>query len=49
MATLESDISNLTDADYAEAAADLSSNQIAYDSAIAVYQSMFSNTLLNYL
>ncbi|MCG8372572.1 MAG: flagellar hook-associated protein FlgL [Balneolales bacterium] len=47
--TLESDISSLTDADYAEAAADLSSNQIAYDSAIAVYQSMFSNTLLNYL
>jgi len=43
------EISNLVDTDYAEAFSDLQRNQIAYESAMAVHSTMFSNTLLDYL
>lgn len=43
------EVSNLVDTDYAEAFSDLQRNQIAYESAMAVHSTMFSNTLLDYL
>jgi flagellar hook-associated protein 3 len=43
------EISNLVDTDYAETFSDLQRNQIAYESAMAVHSTMFSNTLLDYL
>lgn len=45
----KAEISNLVDTDYAQSFSDLQRNQIAYESAMAVHSTMFSNTLLNYL
>ena len=45
----KAEISNLVDTDYAQAFSDLQRNQIAYESAMAVHSTMFSNTLLDYL
>jgi len=43
------EISNMVDTDYAQAFSDLQRNQIAYESAMAVHTTMFSNSLLDYL
>ena len=45
----KSQISEMVDTDYAQAFSDLQTNQIAYEAAMAVHSTMFSNTLLNYL
>ncbi|SMO95849.1 flagellin [Gracilimonas mengyeensis] len=45
----EADISGLVDTDYAQAFSDMQRNQVAYESAMAVHTTMFSNTLLDYL
>lgn len=45
----KAEISKLVDTDFAEAFSQLQRNQIAYESAIAVHSTMFSNTLLDYL
>ncbi len=45
----EADVSGLVDTDYAQAFSDMQRNQVAYESAMAVHTTMFSNTLLNYL
>ncbi|MCH8557611.1 MAG: hypothetical protein LAT84_07315 [Balneolia bacterium] len=43
------EVSNLVDTDYAMAFSELQRNQIAYESAMAVHSTMFSNTLLNFI
>lgn len=43
------DVSGLVDTDYAQAFSDMQRTQVAYESAMAVHTTMFSNTLLNYL
>lgn len=45
----KSDISELVDTNYAQAFSDLQRNQVAFESAMAVHSTMFSNTLLDYL
>lgn len=45
----EADISELVDTDYAQAFSDLQRVQVAYESAMAVHTTMFSNSLLNYI
>ncbi len=45
----EADISELVDTDYAQAFSDLQRIQVAYESAMAVHTTMFSNSLLNYI
>ncbi len=47
--TKQSDISGLVDTDYAKAFSDLQRVDVAYQSAMAVHTTMFSNTLLDYL
>lgn len=47
--TQKSDISELVDTDYAEAFSEMQRNQVAYESAMAVHTTMFSNTLLDYI
>lgn len=43
------EISNLVDTDFAQSFSDLQRNQIAYESALAVHASLFSNSLLDFL
>lgn len=45
----KSQISEMVDTDYAKAFSELQTNQIAYEAAMAVHATMFSNTLLDYL
>lgn len=45
----KSQISEMVDTDYAKAFSELQTNQIAYEAAMAVHSTMFSNTLLDYL
>lgn len=45
----KSDISELVDTNYAQAFSELQRNQVAFESAMAVHSTMFSNTLLDYL
>lgn len=45
----QAEISNLVDTDFAQAFSDLQRNQIAYESALAVHSTMFSNSLLDFL
>jgi flagellar hook-associated protein 3 FlgL len=47
--TQQSDVSELVDTNYAEAFSNLQRTQIAFESAMAVHTTMFSNTLLDYL
>lgn len=45
----KSQISEMVDTNYAQAFSDLQTTQIAYEAAMAVHSTMFSNTLLDYL
>lgn len=45
----KSQISEMVDTNYAQAFSDLQTNQIAYEAAMAVHSTMFSNTLLNFM
>ncbi len=47
--TLNSQVSELADTDYAQAFSELQRTQTAYEAAMAVHSTMFGNTLLNYL
>jgi flagellar hook-associated protein 3 FlgL len=47
--TQKSEVSELVDTDYAQAFSELQRTQTAYEAAMAVHSTMFSNTLLNYL
>ena len=47
--SLESDVSELVDTNYAQSFSDLQRNQVSFESAMAVHSTMFENTLLDYL